>query len=106
MAAVVDQRGLVCDGGAVDADEPDGDLILVAVVDPHDRCFQDLVVSEQEVLHLEWGDVDATGPDHLRGTAGEVQPAFVVELPEVTGAERADFGERGGGLIRLVEIAG
>ena len=68
------------------------------------RRLHDVGVRQQKTLDLRREDVEAGHKDDLLGTSGNAQVAGRVEGAEVAGAE-PPVVERGGGLLRLAEVA-
>src|SRR5690606_34489113 len=101
--AVGEQVGgqVVAGGGAVGGlHERDDDLPPVLVGDADDDDVADRRVLQQRVLDLGRVDVDAAGDDEVGAAVAHVEPAVLVEVPEVAG--RVEVAAHGGrGLLRV-----
>src|SRR5690606_20599439 len=78
----------------------DDDLPPVLVGDADDDDVADRRVLQQRVLDLGRVDVDAAGDDEVGAAVAHVEPAVLVEVPEVAG--RVEVAAHGGrGLLRV-----
>ena len=80
--------------GLAGHDDRDHELVALGVGEPDDVRLLDARMRHQHLLHLDRGDVDAPGLDHLLEAPPEMEPAGLVEVAEVAGEEPALVVER------------